>query len=242
MLLVVAMLTNVALAGGDLTGSHSATLADLGDKTATYSVQNDHGAVSVTCSPSASAATSTVSWVLQGADAKDAAAALQATAVKAGVGGAFGVTAPATLDKLTKKEIGLVVTLPIGAALNVVAGAGAVEVVACEGSVDAKNTLGNITINAPATTLKVLAPEGDIDLRMADGSLAGASQIEAPLGNIAVSMPKFNANLDGAAASIAVSMPTFKPTQQTASTIAGKVEAGGALMTLKAPKGSLTLK
>jgi hypothetical protein len=242
MLLVVAMLTNVAIAGGDVTGSDTATLADLGDKTATYQVQNDHGAVTVTCSPSASAATSTLSWVLQGADAKAAAAALKATATKSGVNGTFGVTASAELDKLSSKEVSLVVTLPLGAVLNVVGGDGKVDVTACEGSLDLKNTGGDIKIDAPAATLKIVAPTGNVDIRMADGSLTGASTIDAPVGNIAVSMPKFNANISGTAQSIAVSMPKFTATTQTATAVAGKADAGGALMTLSAPKGSLTLK
>ena len=242
MLLVVAMLTNVALAGGAVTGTHVANLADLGDKTAAYTVQNDHGAVSVTCSPSASSATSTLSWSLEGADAEAVGAQLKATATKSGVNGSFGVTAPSTLEKLAKTELSLVVTLPLGGTLNVVGGDGKIEVTACEGGLDLKNVAGDIRVDAPASSLKVLAPKGSVDLRMAKGSLSGASMIDAPVGNINVSMPDFNANIDGAAQGINVSMPDLVPTTQTATAITGKVAAGGAIMTLKAPKGMLVLK
>jgi hypothetical protein len=242
MLLVVAMLSNVALAGDTASGSHTAKLTELGDKTAAYTVNNDHGAVSVTCSPSTSEATSTLSWNLKGPGADDVAKSLQASAKKDGTGGTFGVTAPKSLSTMDTKDLSLAVTLPLGATLNVVGGDGTVAVTACEGTVDVKNTTGDITVHAAASTLKVLAPKGNVDLRMANGSLTGASTIDAPIGNIAVSMPDFNANIDGLGQSIAVSMPDLVPTTQTATAIQGKVAKGGAVMTLKAPKGTLVLK
>lgn len=241
MLLVVAMLTNVALAA-PVTGSHSTTLAGIGGKTAAYTVDNDSGAVSVTCSAKATEATSTLSWTLEGSDAAAVAAGLKATATKTGENGAFGVTAPKELSSLSKAEVSLVVVVPMGGSLTVVGGDGALSVTDCEGTLDVRNKGGDINLNVKATKVTANAPKGNVDLELSQGKLAAPSEIDAPIGNIAVSMPGYSANIDGTAASIAVSMPGFTATTQTATAIQGKAADGGALIKLKAPKGNLVLK
>lgn len=246
MFLVLLSLTLAAHAA-PVTGTGSASESGLAAKGSVLNIRNPHGPVRVVCTKSATTASASTTWSLEGAEAKAIAADIQTTVAKTAKGADLAVAAPKTFDSLDKKSLELVVNVPANGAFTVQAGAGDVKVEGCEGTIEARNDTGNVTLSGAFEGVQAVAPKGDIDLSISEGTLRTDSRIEAATGNIVMSMPGVTAGLDVRASNIDVSnivmsMPGFTATQQSTTRLVGKVGTDGAQMAVLANKGKVTFR
>ena len=220
-------------------GSRSAKVVGLPPTGQSYTITNSYGAVAVTCG-SGTEATAEVTYELPGGPManKSITDQIQPVATKAaGKPVELKVSAPSTLPSGT--VIGLKITMPAAGQMTVVGGDGAVAVTSCKGTLAAANVTGDISIDGAFTQLTVEVPNGSLVITLGMDTLAKASSLAVPRGNITMSMPTLNANVSAKAGSITMSMPTFNVKPGVTEFTNQKLNEGGALLNITTAKNLL---